>query len=347
MFIIQWNIKLVYNLYKLWEGVGVCSYLLINFWFRRLQANKAAIQAIVMNRIGDWGFSIALFIIFWLFGNIDYYTVLSLASIVNPEIITLIMLAFLLAAMGKSAQIGLHTWLPNAMEGKLLIFIFSSYLLWPLSNENLILSTLPVLTNYQKEAITGLLLSDGHLRNPNNLIRPTGNKRLEFTFKESTIDVIRWFKFNVLGSISTLSLPTPWPKDNPKQYWFSTRNHPYFTEIYDIWYQYDNHLQKFIKIVPKSIDVLFTEVSLAFFIMGDGYWDKDAKTVILCTESFKELEVELLIKILKNKYGLLATMKKRGLNYRLRFSGTKNNIEHLRNLVIPNMHPQMLYKLNM
>ena len=101
----------------MWEGVGVCSYLLINFWFRRLQANKAAIQAIVMNRIGDWGFSIGLFILFWFFGNMDYYTVFSLASIINPEIITLIMLAFLLAAMGKSAQIGLHTWLPNAMEG--------------------------------------------------------------------------------------------------------------------------------------------------------------------------------------------------------------------------------------
>ena len=101
-----------------WEGVGVCSYLLINFWFRRLQANKAAIQAIIMNRIGDWGFSIALFIMFWLFGNMDYYTVFSLASQegVNPEVITLIMLAFLLAAMGKSAQLGLHTWLPNAMK---------------------------------------------------------------------------------------------------------------------------------------------------------------------------------------------------------------------------------------
>jgi NADH-ubiquinone oxidoreductase chain 5 len=100
-----------------WEGVGICSYLLINFWFRRLQANKAAIQAIIMNRIGDWGFSIALFIMFWLFGNIDYYTVFSLASMVNSDIVTIIMLAFLLAAMGKSAQIGLHTWLPNAMEG--------------------------------------------------------------------------------------------------------------------------------------------------------------------------------------------------------------------------------------
>jgi NADH-ubiquinone oxidoreductase chain 5 len=97
--------------------VGICSYLLINFWFRRLQANKAAIQAIIMNRIGDWGFSIALFLMFGLFGNIDYYTVFSLVQGLNSEIITLIMLAFLLAAMGKSAQFGLHTWLPNAMEG--------------------------------------------------------------------------------------------------------------------------------------------------------------------------------------------------------------------------------------
>jgi hypothetical protein len=81
--------------------------------------------------------------------------------------------------------------------------------------------------------------------------------------------------------------------------------------------------------------------------MGDGYWDKDAKIIILCTESFKESEVRILIEILKNKYNLLATMKKRNNNYRLRFSSTLNNIDDPRNRIIPYMHPQMLYKLNM
>jgi NADH-ubiquinone oxidoreductase chain 5 len=100
-----------------WEGVGICSYLLINYWFRRLQANKAAIQAIIMNRVGDLGFSIGLFAMFLAFGNIDFYSVFSLAPMIHSNLITLVCLLFLLAAMAKSAQIGLHTWLPNAMEG--------------------------------------------------------------------------------------------------------------------------------------------------------------------------------------------------------------------------------------
>jgi len=100
-----------------WEGVGICSYLLINFWFTRLQANKAAIKAMIMNRIGDWGFSIGLFTLFWLFGNLDYATVFSLAPNINSNLIMLISLCLLIAAMGKSAQLGLHLWLPDAMEG--------------------------------------------------------------------------------------------------------------------------------------------------------------------------------------------------------------------------------------
>ncbi|KAG2217689.1 hypothetical protein INT45_000661 [Circinella minor] len=100
-----------------WEGVGISSYLLINFWFTRLQANKAAIKALVMNRVGDWGFSIGLWAIFWTFGNLDFTTVFSLAPFINEELITIISICLLIAAMGKSAQIGLHTWLPDAMEG--------------------------------------------------------------------------------------------------------------------------------------------------------------------------------------------------------------------------------------
>ena len=100
-----------------WEGIGVSSYLLINFWFTRIQANKSAIKAMVVNRVGDTFLSVAFFGVFWAFGNLDYATVYSLSPYMNETVLTIIGLLFLFAAMGKSAQLGLHTWLPDAMEG--------------------------------------------------------------------------------------------------------------------------------------------------------------------------------------------------------------------------------------
>ncbi len=100
-----------------WEGIGVVSYLLINFWFTRLQANKAAILALTMNRVGDMGLSIGFFAIFALFGSIDYATVFSLSSYMNETAITIIGLLLLTGAMAKSSQIPLHSWLPGSMEG--------------------------------------------------------------------------------------------------------------------------------------------------------------------------------------------------------------------------------------
>jgi len=110
-----------------WEGVGLCSYLLINFWFARLQANKAAIKAMLVNRVGDFGLAIGIFAIFLTFKSIDYATVFAAAPSVigqtttffNFEVdtLTLICLLLFVGAVGKSAQIGLHTWLPDAMEG--------------------------------------------------------------------------------------------------------------------------------------------------------------------------------------------------------------------------------------
>ena len=98
-----------------WEGVGICSYLLINFWFRRLQANKAAIQAILVNRVGDLGFSLGLFFMFLTFGNLDFSTIFSMTPIINSNAILIICLLLLIGAMAKSAQIPLHIWLPNAI----------------------------------------------------------------------------------------------------------------------------------------------------------------------------------------------------------------------------------------
>jgi NADH-ubiquinone oxidoreductase chain 5 len=100
-----------------WEGIGIVSYLLINFWFTRLQANKAAILALTMNRVGDMGLSIGFFAIFALFGSLDYATVFSIVPFVNENAITIIALLLLSGAMAKSSQIPLHTWLPGSMEG--------------------------------------------------------------------------------------------------------------------------------------------------------------------------------------------------------------------------------------
>ena len=100
-----------------WEGIGIVSYLLINFWFTRIQANKAAILALTMNRVGDMGLSIGFFALFAIFGSLDYSTIFNLTPLINETAITIIGLLLLAGAMAKSAQIPLHSWLPGSMEG--------------------------------------------------------------------------------------------------------------------------------------------------------------------------------------------------------------------------------------
>ncbi len=97
-----------------WEGVGVCSYLLINFWFTRIQANKAAMKAMIVNRVGDVGVVIAILLCYSYYGSVEYSVIFNTASNNNGTIIGLMLL---IGTIGKSAQIGLHTWLPDAMEG--------------------------------------------------------------------------------------------------------------------------------------------------------------------------------------------------------------------------------------
>ena len=110
-----------------WEGVGLCSYLLIGFWYKKETANNAAIKAFIVNRIGDFGLAIAIFLIFFFFGTINFEETFQASSqFVEKNIvffgfeinlITLICVFLFVGAMGKSAQFLLHTWLPDAMEG--------------------------------------------------------------------------------------------------------------------------------------------------------------------------------------------------------------------------------------
>lgn len=103
-----------------WEGVGVCSYLLVSFWFTRIAANQSSISAFLTNRVGDCLLTIGMFAIVWSFGNLNYYTVFSLSPYYNENIIIVIGICLLIGAMAKSSQIGLHVWLPMAMEGFLI-----------------------------------------------------------------------------------------------------------------------------------------------------------------------------------------------------------------------------------
>ena len=102
-----------------WEGVGLCSYLLISFWFTRIQANKAAIKAMVVNKVGDIGVLLAIILIWMIFGGLNYDCFFPLSYLMLEKEIILNWMSFLLliGVIGKSAQIGLHMWLPDAMEG--------------------------------------------------------------------------------------------------------------------------------------------------------------------------------------------------------------------------------------
>lgn len=100
-----------------WEGIGISSYLLINFWYTRINANKAAIIALTINRVGDIFLTLGLFTIITSLGNLDYNTITIIGPIINENIITIICLLLFMGAMAKSAQIGLHIWLPFSIEG--------------------------------------------------------------------------------------------------------------------------------------------------------------------------------------------------------------------------------------
>ena len=110
-----------------WEGVGLASYLLIGFWYKKPSANAAAIKAFVVNRVGDFGFALGIFGVFAVFGSIDFDSIFAAAPSAagktmnflghDVDVMTTLCLLLFMGAMGKSAQFLLHTWLPDAMEG--------------------------------------------------------------------------------------------------------------------------------------------------------------------------------------------------------------------------------------
>jgi NADH-quinone oxidoreductase subunit L len=110
-----------------WEGVGLASYLLIGFWYHKPSANAAAMKAFIVNRVGDFGYTLGIFALFLVSGSVNFDTIFAAAPGLagksfgflgyNVDILTTICVLLFIGAMGKSAQLGLHTWLPDAMEG--------------------------------------------------------------------------------------------------------------------------------------------------------------------------------------------------------------------------------------
>jgi hypothetical protein len=319
-----------------WEGVGLVSYLLIGFWFTRLRAGQAALKAFLMNRVGDTGLFLAMALAIWLTGDLEFQTLMALLPYLNPNWTTLMGLLILMAVIAKSGQLGLHAWLPEAMEGKNLrpqtlnIYTKRSYRPYTLENNP------HPFTPRQKQIITGLMLSDGYLQPfvPNITL-----SRAAFTFKAASLDFILWLKFDLLGSVCSGTAPTPYSKHHPTQYWFATLSHPLFNKMRTAWYPEGK------KTLPPTIYKDTTGISLAFWIMGDGYWDNTENTIFLCTENFTLEDIQTLLNILRIKFQLVVGTTKRGKGFRLRFSKRELNIRKLRALVQPHMHPSMMYKL--
>ena len=129
------------------------------------------------------------------------------------------------------------------------------------------------------------------------------------------------------------------------QYYFATRSLAIFTALHSLWYVLDPTSGKYVKIVPMYLADVFTPAFVAYWLMDDGYWENDGKTIYFCTECFTKLECLFLIELLA-QLGIVATLKLRNKSkdtYRIRIS--RLSLPLFRKLVMPYMHPVYLYKL--
>jgi hypothetical protein len=181
-----------------------------------------------------------------------------------------------------------------------------------------------------------------------------GEAKYCITMDAFSLNYLKFLYDNIYQQFGTLKI-YPYPNINLpkhagkviKQYSFYTKSLPFFTCLHSKWYKWDKNKHKYIKIIPSNISKLFSEISLAYWIMDDGYFDSHGrtKTILLCTESFSKTECIFLQSLLSN-LGIKTTLKirdKENDRYRIRFS--KTSISLVKELVMPYMHKDFLYKL--
>lgn len=167
-------------------------------------------------------------------------------------------------------------------------------------------------------------------------------------------EYIMYLRSKIYFKICTTTLPRPWPNPNTglsgTQYSFNSRSLSQLTLLHSLWYVWSDELNKFIKIVPLNIKELLTPISIAHWIMDDGY--RAGNRVILCIDNYTLSEVELLISVLTDKFSLDAKLYNRRqqgklLCWRIAISGKPENLAKLRSLVLSYFIPSMLYKLGL
>ena len=311
-----------------WEMIGVCSYLLIGFWFHRLSRTKRAQKAMQVNRVSDTVLLFGLFLCWWYQGSTD--TSLLTATSTSAYYADWICFALLGGALGKSAQVGLHVWQADAMEGFLqflygqmniyrffvllfrrrfwlqtkrakiflpqakryMVFVFVGWWRGMQYTTHLFNSFRNIhctpnnstdeksFRKFEMGVIVGQMLRDGSLQNNYYEKNPLSkrNRRLAMCMARDVLYYQNWLRTDLLSRYFTRALPTPYPKNNPTQYGLYSRSLPCFTNIYKQWYQKKDGIR--IQKVPTLayLKKHFREVSLAHWIMNDGYWDG---TVIL------------------------------------------------------------------
>lgn len=274
-----------------WEGIGISSYLLINFWFTRIQASKSGIKALTVNRVGDMFLSVAFFAIFFVFGNLDYSTVFSVAPFINESLITIIGLLLLFAAIGKSAQIGLHTWLPDSYIWlhwiSIKIYFIHFYNVckdkitkaftkisfvdddekgpWPKSTEKRKSRTI---NNYFYSVVIGLMVSN---RLQCRTYKNTKSSRFVYqTFEDDEdwkIYLLHHFSSYCSKGWSTVMAPVKGGYKDIPRYILTTLSYPCFHPIFLIFFP----IPKAPRLLSQKILKDFNAISLSALIIACGY----------------------------------------------------------------------------
>jgi len=180
----------------------------------------------------------------------------------------------------------------------------------------------------------GELLGDGSITFPGKL---GNNARFVITIGINNYPYLLHLRYNVYKDLCTETKPMTYPNPDKtgklvQQHWFGTKSLLAFTNLHGIWYiNKQSGKSQYTKIVPININEMLKPIGLAHWIMGDGYWNTTERTINLCTDSFTEESVELLISTLHQNFGLLSTKlkltKNHSICWRIRFSSKKDNPE--------------------